>query len=108
MSKMLISYIIFYVLKSTQIGDIELMTTEVTCFEIRSKILDAKLFPPGHTYWPSYQNNLPSILDFFLSSFPRHINFSVHNTNDNITSNHNLVILDIIVSSITPLSNLHY
>jgi hypothetical protein len=48
----------------------------------------------GSTYWPSHQNRHPDILDFFLSSNPRHINFSINNTNY-ITSDHNPVILDI-------------
>lgn len=50
--------------------------------------------PPGPTYWPSHRNRHPDILDFFLSSIPRHINFSIYNTND-INSDHNPVILDI-------------
>jgi len=50
--------------------------------------------PPGPTYWPSHQNRYPDILDFFLSSIPSHINFNIYNSND-ITSDHNPVILDI-------------
>lgn len=51
--------------------------------------------PPGPTYWPSHQNRHPDILDFFLSSIPRHINFSIYNNTNAITSDHNPVILDI-------------
>lgn len=50
--------------------------------------------PPGPTYWPSHRNRQPDILDFFLSSIPKHVKFSIYNTNY-ITSDHNPVILDI-------------
>lgn len=50
--------------------------------------------PPGPTYWPSHQNRYLDILDFFLSSIPSYINLNIYNSND-ITSDHNSVILDI-------------
>ncbi|VVC42317.1 Endonuclease/exonuclease/phosphatase [Cinara cedri] len=33
--------------------------------------------PPGPTYWPSHRNRQPDILDLFLSTIPRHINFTI-------------------------------
>lgn len=43
--------------------------------------------PKGPTYWLQYQNRHTDILDFFLSSLPRHIKHSVNNLSD-LNSDH--------------------
>jgi len=63
--------------------------------------------PPGPTYWSSHQNWSPDILDFFLSSIPSNIKFNIYNSND-ITSDHNPVILDINSQPIFNFPILHY
>lgn len=50
--------------------------------------------PNGPTYWPQHQNRHPDILDFFISTLPRYINFSVTNLND-LSSDHTPVLLKL-------------
>jgi hypothetical protein len=37
---------------------------------------------PGPTYWSKHQNRHLNILDFFISSIPRHIYFTITNLDD--------------------------
>lgn len=53
--------------------------------------------PKGPTYWPQHHNRHPDILDFFLSSLPRHIKHSVNNLND-LSSDHTPILLTTIAS----------
>lgn len=53
--------------------------------------------PNGPTYWPQHQNRHPDILDFFISTLPSHINFSVTNLND-LSSYHTPVLLQLNVA----------
>jgi hypothetical protein len=58
--------------------------------------------PKGPTYWPQHHNRHPDILDFFLSSLPRHIKHSVNNLND-LSSDHTPILLTMIASIETTL-----
>ncbi|VVC27607.1 Hypothetical protein CINCED_3A007937, partial [Cinara cedri] len=53
--------------------------------------------PKGPPYWPQHHNRHPDILDFFLSSLPRHIKHSVNNLND-LSSDHIPILLTTIAS----------
>jgi len=52
------------------------------------------LSPPGPTYWPTHQNRHPDILDFFISSIPRHINYTITNLDDP-TCDHSPILMQI-------------
>ena len=52
------------------------------------------LSPPGPTYWPTHQNRHPDTLDFFISSIPRHIKYTVTNLDDP-TCDHSPVFMQI-------------
>ncbi|KAL4104430.1 hypothetical protein QTP88_019731 [Uroleucon formosanum] len=53
--------------------------------------------PKGPTYWSQHHNRHPDMLDFFLSSLPRHIKHSVNNLND-LSSDHTPILLTTIAS----------
>jgi len=50
--------------------------------------------PPGPTYWPSHQNRHPDILDYFLTTIPRHITHSIKNLVDP-ACDHSPVLLNL-------------
>lgn len=50
--------------------------------------------PNGPTYWPQHENRHPDILDFFLSTLPRTMKFSINNLND-LSSDHTPVLLKL-------------
>lgn len=50
--------------------------------------------PSGPTYWPTHTNRQPDILDFFLTSIPKHIRHKIQNSCE-ISSDHTPVILEI-------------
>jgi len=50
--------------------------------------------PKGPTYWPLHENKHPSILDFFLSKLPTHINYSISNLCE-VRSDHTPVLLAV-------------
>jgi len=50
--------------------------------------------PPSPTYWPSYCNRLPDILDLFVSKIPNHIHSSISNLND-LSSDHTPIYLEV-------------
>ncbi|KAL4098606.1 hypothetical protein QTP88_023174 [Uroleucon formosanum] len=50
--------------------------------------------PPGPTYWPSHQNRHPDILDFFLTTIPRHITHFIKNLAD-LACDHSPVLLNL-------------
>ncbi|KAL4089920.1 hypothetical protein QTP88_024856 [Uroleucon formosanum] len=52
------------------------------------------LSPPGPTYWPTHQNRHQDILDFFISSIPRHINYTITNLDDP-TYDHSPILMQI-------------
>lgn len=53
--------------------------------------------PNGPSYWPQHLNRHPDILDFFISTLPSYINFSVTNLND-LSSDHIPVLLQLNVA----------
>jgi hypothetical protein len=50
--------------------------------------------PPNPTYWPTHQNRHPDILDFFISSIPKHIHFTIKSLDDP-TCDHSPIFMKI-------------
>lgn len=59
------------------------------------------LAPPDPTYWPSHNNRLPDILDFFVYKLPSNIQSTINNLYD-LSFDHTPTLLKIGLSPSTP------
>jgi hypothetical protein len=50
--------------------------------------------PPNPTYWPSHANRRPDVLDFFITTLPSHIKYTITNSSD-LSSDHTPILLTL-------------
>lgn len=60
--------------------------------------------PTNPTYWPSHSNRQPDILEFFITTLPNHISYSIKNSSD-LSSDHTPIILTLNDTSIKTKTN---